>query len=83
MTPESDFPIVASSNNDDVNNVKDDTEVWTSNPADENGSNPTLTITVSDEDTYVEEVVVDTDNVITVTVSIVNKEGVTVSLCLL
>ena len=80
MNSTSDVPIEASSNNDNVENVKgNDENVWESNPEEES-SNPSITITVSEEDSFIDEVVVTgTSNVESVTITVIDENGQEVS----
>ena len=76
MSSPTDAPIEASSNSDNVENLReDDSDVWESNPEEET-SKPTVTITVSDENSFVDEVeVTGTTNVESVTVTIIDENG--------
>ena len=76
MSSPTDAPIEASSNSDNVENLReDDSDVWESNPEEET-SKPTVTITVSDENSFVDEVeVTGTTNVESLTVTIIDENG--------
>ena len=73
MQPET-YPVVTSSNKDDTDGLSDKTEEpWTSEL---NDPKPTVTITVSEEETvYIEGVTVEvTENVGSVTVTILDED---------
>ena len=74
MAPEMDNPVVASSNNDTVSNLKSKEDPhWESTLGDDS---PTVTVTVSEiEDVYISEVFVkDTENVDNITVKVVDLD---------
>ena len=72
MEPESNYPITPSSNPQDTDGLtKEDGEPWSPAPDDEN---PSLTITVSDEDTEIPLFeITETKNVKKVTVTVINQ----------
>ena len=74
MQPETGYPIETSSNPDGKPGFSaPDEDPWT---PDEDDESPTVTITVDDEDTYIESLkITTTDNVQSVTVIIVDAEG--------
>ena len=74
MVPETGYPIKPSSNTDDKDGLVDpNEEPWS---PDEDDENPSVTITVDEEDTIIESVTVtDTENVESVTVVIVDEDG--------
>lgn len=78
MQPETGYPIETSSNPDGNPGLSDPNEdPWT---PDEDDESPRVTITVDDEDTYIEAIkITDTDNVKSVTVVIIDEEGNEVS----
>jgi hypothetical protein len=78
MEPETGYPIETSSNPDDKPGLTDPSEdPWT--PAEEDES-PTVTITIDDEDTYIEFIkITDTENVESVTVVVIDEDGNEVS----
>ena len=76
MSPEMGFPVVASSNNDDVDNLKsEEAPRWESDPTVD--SSPKVTVTVSpEENTYIKEVLVSsTQNVDSITVRVIDRYG--------
>ena len=76
MSPEMEFPVVASSNNDMVDNLKSvEAPRWVSNPLVDDS--PTVNVTVSKEDnTYIKEVLVSsTQNVYSITIKVVDRDG--------
>ena len=80
MTPEGGFPIEVSSNPDDKDKLQDSEEgPWQSIPSDEeDGSNPSITVTVTDDnqDKYVDDVIITgTTNVESVTVTVYDESG--------
>ena len=81
MSSPTDAPIEASSNSDNVDNLREeDTDVWESNPEDET-SNPTVTITVSDADSFIDDVVITgTTNVEAVKITVIDESGNEVSI---
>ena len=76
MTPDGDAVIDTSSNNnpDDVDKLRvEDNDKWESEPGDEN---PTINVTVSSSDVFVDTVVLKgTENVRSVTVIITKTDG--------
>ena len=71
----------ASSNNDNVDNMKEEglDDLWISDITDEN---PSVNITVADEDSFVKSVTVqNTTNVDYITVTVYNEEGEMVYNC--
>lgn len=81
MAPEQNNPVVASSNNDNVDDLRsEESPRWESNPEEDNFDDVTVTVTVSDEDSFVNEVSVDrTQNIDNITVTLVDSEGNVVS----
>ena len=77
MSSPNDVPIKASSNNDNVENLKDeDSDVWESNPEEDSSTNPTITITVSDADSFIDDVeVTGTSNIESITVNVIDQNG--------
>ncbi len=75
MSPESNLPIESNTNPSTITNViEDDNTPWLSNPEEE--VVPTITITVSDDDAPIEEVsLIEADNVESVTITVVTKDG--------
>ena len=75
MQPETGYPIKPSSNTDDKDGLSDPSEdPWTSDPEDEN---PSVEIVIDgEEDKYIEEITItDTENVESVTVTVVDEDG--------
>ena len=74
MEPETGYPIDTSSNPDDKPGLSNpNVDPWTPDDDDEE---PTVTITVDDEDAYIESVTITgTENVASVTVTIVDEDG--------
>ena len=75
MQPETTYPKETSSNSDDKDGLTDpDAEPWS---PDEDDNTPTVTITIDDEeDKFIESVTVTgTENVDSVTVTIVDEDG--------
>ena len=75
MQPEKTYPKETSSNSENIAGLTNpDDEPWT---PDENDKNPTVTITINDEeDKFIESVTVTgTDNVGSVTVTVVDEDG--------
>ena len=79
MSPESNNPVEASSNNDNVDSMKEEGDNrWVSDITDDN---PSVNITVAEEDSFVESVTVqNTTNVDSITVTVYNEEGEKVNL---
>jgi hypothetical protein len=78
MQPETGYPIETSSNPGDKPGLSDPAEdPWTPDESDES---PTVTITVDDEDTYIESIkITETDNVESVTITVIDEDGNEVS----
>jgi len=78
MQPETGYPIETSSNPDDKPGLSDPAEEpWS---PDEDDESPTVTITVDDEDTYIESIkITETDNVESVTITVIDEDGNEVS----
>lgn len=74
MSPESNNPVSASSNNEDVNNMKEEgDDRWVSDNTD---YSPTVNITVADNDSFIKYVTVqNTTNVQSITITVYNEEG--------
>ena len=74
MSPDSDRPVVTSSNQENADNLKSaDLPLWESDP--EEDDSPTISVDMSDEDSYISEVqLFRTGNVDTVTVSVYDSE---------
>ena len=81
MSPDSDRPVVTSSNQEDADNLKsEENPRWESNPEEDDFNNPTISVDVSDEDSYISEVELQrTGNIDTVTVTVYDSEGNEVS----
>ena len=75
MQPETGYPIKPSSNKDDKDGLSDPSEdPWTPDPEDEN---PSVEIVIDgEEDKQIEEITItDTENVESVTVTVVDEDG--------
>ena len=81
MSPDSHRPVVTSSSQEDADNLKsEESPRWESNPEEDDFNNPTISVDVSDEDSYISEVELQrTGNVDTVTVTVYDSEGNEVS----
>ena len=77
MAPDSRNPVTASSYYGTVNYLKDiHSPRWESNPQEDGDENPTVTVSVSEENAYIREIFVNnTQNTDFVTVYIVDKSG--------
>ena len=78
MQPETSYPINTSSNTDGKPGLSNpDKDAWS---PDENDKEPSVSITVDDEDKYIDSVTItETENVGTVTVVVINEDGTEVS----
>ena len=76
MSPDSDRPVVTSSNQEDADNLRsEESPRWESNPEEDDFNNPTISVDVSDEDNYISEVeLLRTGNIDTVTVTVYDSE---------
>ena len=83
MLPEYNNPVETSSNNENADDLRsEETPRWESNPEEDNNENPTITVTVSEEDSFISEVTLDrTQNIDSITVTVVDEEGNEVSIC--
>ena len=81
MSPDSKNKVVASSNYGTVHYLKNaDYPRWRSNPEEDGDEKPTVTVTVSDEDAFIEEIFVNwTKNVDYITIYVVDASGNEVS----
>ena len=75
MSPELNNPVVTSSNQEDADYLRtEESPRWESVP--EEDTTPTITVTLSEQDTFVNEVIVDrTQNVDFITVTVIDSEG--------
>ena len=78
MSPESNNPVSASSNNENVNNMKEEgDDRWVSDSTDDS---PSVDITVADNDSFIKSVTVqNTTNVESITITVYDEEGNEVS----
>lgn len=80
MSPDIDNAVVTSSNNDDVDNLRSkDSPRWESNPQEDGFNNPTITVTVSEEDSFISDVTLErTQNIESIAVTVFNSDGIEV-----
>ena len=80
MSPDIDRPLLTSSNQEEADNLKsEESPRWESNPEEDGSNNPTISVDVSDEDSYISEVELHrTGNVDTVTVTVYDSQGIEV-----